>query len=68
MGRGEGDSAEEEGKAGKRFSGEFLDTVDRADEWEICGVKDCVVGEYITHTLYCGRNTNLSIHCTISES
>ena len=51
MGRGEGDSAEEEGKAGKRFSGEFLDTVDRADEWEICGVKDCVVGEYITHTI-----------------
>ena len=31
--------------------GEFLDTAGRADEWEICGVKDCVVGEYITHTI-----------------
>ena len=56
------------GRQGSGFLGEFLDTVDRADEWEICGVKDCVVLENISHTLYCGRNTNLSIHCTISES
>ena len=51
MGRGEGDSAEEEGKQGSGFLGEFLDTVDRVDEWEICGVKDCVAGEYTTHTI-----------------